>query len=222
MWRLVSAIICRPEMLLLWETVGIKGMEMGGYELRVPNAVLYGMGCAKSVGEEARRLGGKKALVVTDPRLMDIGYPEEVKGYLEEAGLKVEIFAGVPTEPKMSYVEEGFKRYRETGCDILVGLGGGSCIDTAKGIAILATCGGSIRDYEGMNKVPKPTAPLIAMPTTAGTGSEVSKYAVITDVERTRKMLIGSPYILPDAAICDPAFTSVSYTHLTLPTTERV
>ncbi|MFQ5711043.1 MAG: iron-containing alcohol dehydrogenase [Candidatus Geothermarchaeales archaeon] len=177
------------------------------FEFRVPSRILYGVGCAKEAGSVAKALGGTKALIVTDPVLRKMGYPKEVQGYLEEAGLRVEVFDGVPTEPEMGYVEKGLKIYEEAGCDLTVAVGGGSPIDTAKGIALLATNKGSMRDYEGIGKIPVPAAPLIAMPTTAGTGSEVTQFTVITDVERKRKMLIGSPNIIPTAAICDPLFT---------------
>ncbi|MEM2178640.1 MAG: iron-containing alcohol dehydrogenase [Candidatus Methanomethylicaceae archaeon] len=121
--------------------------------------------------------------------------------------INIEIFNEIPKEPEMDFVYNGLKIYEEKNCELIIAIGGGSILDTAKGIALLATNGGSLRDYEGLEKIPKPQAPLIAVPTTAGTGSEVTKFTVITDTERKRKMLIGSVNIIPKIAIVDPLLT---------------
>jgi alcohol dehydrogenase class IV len=188
------------------------------YEFRVPPVILTGAGCSRKVGAEARALGGTKALLVTGKVVRKLGYADQVRGYLEDAGLQVEIFDGVLREPEIEFVENGFKVFKEAECDLVVGLGGGSPMDAAKGIAVLASCGGSIRDYEGLNRVPRPKGKLILMPTTSGSGSEVSMYSIITDVQRKRKMVIKSPNIIADAAICDPLFTLTVPPDLTMGT----
>jgi alcohol dehydrogenase class IV len=110
-------------------------------------------------------------------------------------------------EPTMEYTEEGLKYYRESGAEFLIAIGGGSPIDAAKGISALATNPGKVNDFEGPNKIPKPGAPLIAIPTTAGTGSEVTQFTIITDTVRNVKMLIASPMIMPRVALVDPMMT---------------
>ncbi len=117
------------------------------------------------------------------------------------------VYDTVATEPTVDYVKEGLKVYKENGCDFLIAVGGGSPIDTAKAIAIMVTNPGSIEDYNGLGKIPKEGAPLIAIPTTAGTGSEVTQFTIITDTKTDVKMLIGSPFIMPKVAIVDPLLT---------------
>jgi alcohol dehydrogenase class IV len=123
------------------------------------------------------------------------------------AGISFVIYNKVITEPTMDYTEEGLKIYRESGADFLIAVGGGSPIDTAKAISALATNPGKMSDFEGPNKIPKPGAPLIAIPTTAGTGSEVTQFTIITDTTRNVKMLIASPNIMPRVALVDPMMT---------------
>ncbi len=107
----------------------------------------------------------------------------------------------------MDYVQEGLKAYKENGCDFLLAVGGGSPIDTAKAIAVMVTNPGSIEDYRGLNKISKEGVPVIAVPTTAGTGSEVTVFTIITDTKTNVKMLIGSPFVMPKVAIVDPLLT---------------
>jgi alcohol dehydrogenase class IV len=107
----------------------------------------------------------------------------------------------------VEFVQEGLKTYKENGCDFLLAVGGGSAIDTAKAIAVMVTNAGSIQDYQGLNKIPKGGVPFIAIPTTAGTGSEVTRYTIITDTKRDVKMLITSPFLIPQKAIVDPLLT---------------
>ena len=112
-------------------------------------------------------------------------------------------------------MKEGLKSFKDNGCDFLIAVGGGSPIDTAKAIAIMATNPGSIEEYKGLGKVTKEGAPLIAIPTTAGTGSEVTQFTIITDTKTSVKMLIGSPFVLPKVAIVDPLLTLSSPRGLT-------
>ncbi len=174
---------------------------------RVPPAVHFGENAAAEAGPEALRLGGSKALVVTDKILMGSGTVQPVIDSLKKAGVGTEIFDGVDAEPTLDHVEQGLSRLGKTGCDVLVAVGGGSPIDAAKAVAVMKTNPGRIQDYMGLGKVNKPGLPLIAVPTTAGTGSEATVYTIITDTEKSVKMLIGSPFLMPAAALVDPLLT---------------
>jgi len=177
------------------------------HQIRFPRGITFGLGTSEKVGEIARAYGAKKALIVTDRFLGPIGIIEKISQTLSHAGIKPVAFDGVITEPTTQQAQEGLNVYRDENCDLLVGLGGGSCLDAAKGIAVLATSGGRLQDYEGRGKVKKTKAPLIAIPTTAGTGSEVSWSCVITDTERKVKFIVHSPQIIPEEAIEDPLLT---------------
>ncbi len=174
---------------------------------RVPQVVITGSGSSKQVGEECRKLNVKKALVVTDQNLVKLGIPDGVKESLRKSGVDCAIYDGVNMEPVAEYVQEGLKAFQGNGCDFLLAVGGGSPMDTAKAISIMATNGGSIEDYMGLGRVPQRGRPVIAVPTTAGTGSEVTPFTIITDTRRDVKMLIGSPFITPEVAIVDPQLT---------------
>ncbi|HHV78435.1 MAG TPA: iron-containing alcohol dehydrogenase [Firmicutes bacterium] len=176
------------------------------YEVRMPELVLYGLGASASVGNEVKKLG-KKALLVSDSVMTKLGYVDAVKKRIEEQDIETVVFAKVDSEPTLAHVDEGLSLFREAQCDVLVSLGGGSPIDVAKAIGIVASNGGSIVDYMGQNKVKSPIPPIVAIPTTAGTGSEVTKFTIITDTVRDVKMLIGSPFIVPKVAIDDPELT---------------
>jgi len=176
------------------------------YQFKTPSVIVNGPGAAREAGSFAKGLG-KKALIVTDHALEKIGLLNDVKNSLEIAGIPMAIYDPVISEPSMDYTEEGLKVYRETQADFLVAVGGGSPIDAAKGIAALATNPGKISDFAGANKIPNPGAPLIAIPTTAGTGSEVTQFTIITDTSRDVKMLIASPNIMPRVALVDPLMT---------------
>lgn len=181
--------------------------------LRIPPIVIYGSGASEQVGDECRKLGVNKALIVTDRVLLELGVLDGIKQVLQQSKVQFAIFDAVFTEPTVDFVQEGLKAYQENGCDFLLAVGGGSPIDTAKAIAIMVTNAGSIEDYEGLGKIPEAGVPLIAIPTTAGTGSEVTTVAVIIDTKRDVKMPIGSPFLVPDVAIVDPLLT------LTMPRT---
>jgi alcohol dehydrogenase class IV len=174
---------------------------------RVPPTVHFGENAAVEAGAEAKRLGASKALVVTDKILMGAGVIQPAIDSLKSAGVKVEIFDGVDAEPTLTHVEQGLSLFREKGCDLLVAAGGGSPIDAAKAVAIMSTNPGQIQDYMGLGKVTQPGVPLIAIPTTAGTGSETTIFTIITDTTKNVKMLIGSPFLMPTAALVDPLLT---------------
>lgn len=179
---------------------------MQTFQFKAPSVIVNGPGAAKEVGSFAKGLG-KKALIVTDNLLEKIGLLNEIKKALEVAGIPSTTYDKVVTEPTMDYTGEGLKIYQEVNADFLIAVGGGSPIDTAKGISALATNPGKMSDFEGANKIPNPGAPLIAIPTTAGTGSEVTQFTIITDTTRDVKMLIASPSVMPRVALVDPMMT---------------
>jgi alcohol dehydrogenase class IV len=168
--------------------------------------VEYGPNASNSVGRYGAGLG-KKALIVTDRNLEEAGLLAGIKQSLTDANLSFAMYDKVTTEPLLEYVQEGLAVFRKSECDFLVSVGGGSCIDTAKGISGLATNTGSLADYEGRDKVPNPGVAHIAIPTTAGTGSEVSPSSTITDPVRNVKMLIMSPHLGTRYALVDPLLT---------------
>ena len=173
----------------------------------LPAVLIIGSGASEQVGEESRKLGATKGLIVTDEVLNRLGLLDNIKRALSQAKIQFTLYSDVFTEPTVEFVEEGIKAYRENGCDFLLAVGGGSAIDTAKAIAIMVTNTGSLEDYQGLDKIPEEGAPLIAVPTTAGTGSEVTQFTIIADTRRNVKMLIGSPFLIPQKAIIDPLLT---------------
>jgi alcohol dehydrogenase class IV len=176
------------------------------YQFKAPSLVINGAGASNEVGAQARGLG-RKALVVTDANLHKFGLPEKVQESLSAAGIPFVVYDRVLTEPTVEHVNEGLAAFRESQADFLVAVGGGSPIDTAKAISVLATNPAKVSDFMGANKIAKPGAPLIAIPTTAGTGSEVTQFTIITDMATSVKMLIASPHVIPRVALVDPQVT---------------
>lgn len=180
--------------------------------------MIIGQGALGQVGESALRIGANKVFVVSDEGVINAGWVEILLSYLESAGLQYEVFSNLTSNPKDHEIAEGVKRYRESGCDVLMSLGGGSPTDVAKAIAILATNGGRINDYEGINKVTRPLPPMIAVPSTAGSGSEVTQFAIVVDRNRKLKMTIISKSLVPDIAIIDPEILQTKSARLTAAT----
>ena len=160
------------------------------------------------MGAEAVSLGVSHALVVTDSGLVQTEIPGAVTKSLDAAGVKWTLFGEVEPNPSVETVHKGLALYGKHACDGLIAVGGGSPMDAAKAIGLLVTNGGDIRDYFGAAKVTKPLPPLVAIPTTCGTGSEVTQFTVVTDTERRFKAGIGSPHNIPRVAIVDPALLS--------------
>ena len=175
--------------------------------IRSPRELIMGPGQRRALGRVAQRLG-KRALVVTDQRLgQDPDFLAMVAD-LEAHGLAVRINSEtLPDVPADSAVQAA-QAARDFAADLIIGVGGGSCLDMAKCMALLLTHGGQPQDYYGELKVPGPVLPIIAVPTTAGTGSEVTPVAVLSDSARTLKVGISSPYLIPTAAICDAELTA--------------
>ena len=173
----------------------------------MPAKILIGSGASEQVGEEAKKLGLKKSLIVTDKIMVRLNALAGIQRSLEKNGIGYTIFDGAAVEPTLEIVQAGLKSYRENQCDFLLAVGGGSPIDAAKAVSIMLTNPGSIENYMGAGKVPYAGVPLIAIPTTAGTGSEVTQVVIITDAARNVKMLISTPFVIPRVAIVDPLLT---------------
>ncbi len=166
--------------------------------------IIFGRGLLSQVGSCARRLGGKKIFLVSDQGLFKAGWVDQVMQSLLDSGLRFAYYDQVTPNPKDWEVEQGAKEYIRHEADVIVGLGGGSAMDAAKGIAILASNGGRIRDFEGSNNINRPLPPLVLCPTTCGTGSDVSQFAVINDTQRRCKLTIMSRCVAPDISLTDP------------------
>ena len=171
-----------------------------------PAKIILGQDTVKKVGDEAKALGGKRALIVTDPGIVSAGYGKIVEDALKAAKIEAGVFDRVVPEPPARCVDEGVKMIREGKCDIVIGVGGGSSLDVAKAVALMATNPGNVVDYAGIDRVPKPGLPKILIPTTAGTGSEASRSLVVTD-ENNVKRSIASSFGISDVAILDPMLT---------------
>lgn len=172
-----------------------------------PPIMEIGGGAIGRIGALLRRLGVERPLLVTDPWMVHHGPLERVIAPLREIGCIPEIFADTIADPTSDIVEKGLERFHRGRHDGLLALGGGSPIDTAKAIGVLAANGGHIRDYKVPRPIPAPGPPLVAIPTTAGTGSEVTRFTVITDTANSEKMLIAGPCLVPAAAIVDYELT---------------
>ena len=174
--------------------------------LRLPASVVFGSGQRKAIGLMTAGIG-KRALVCTDARM---GQDVEFKAIIEDIkanGVEVQVYDRTEADLPMEGIANCVKEYADYKPDVVLGIGGGSCMDMAKCVAVLLQHGGTLRDYYGENKIPGPVAPVIAVPTTSGTGSEVTPVAVIADTERGTKVGISSPYLIPRIAVCDPELT---------------
>jgi alcohol dehydrogenase class IV len=176
-------------------------------ELHLPPDIEVGGGVSERAGELARGIGLRRVLVVTDPVMVDSGVAGALVERLEDAGIATATFSDIRGEPTTDYVEAGIAVLREHGADGVLAVGGGSPLDTAKAISIMATNEGPLPEYLGYHKIPQPGLPLIAVPTTAGTGSEVTRVTVITDTARDVKMMILSDHLLPRVALADYKLT---------------
>ncbi|MGI9861632.1 iron-containing alcohol dehydrogenase [Moorella naiadis] len=180
-------------------------------------AVKHGPGVLANLGAEVRRLGGRKPLVVTDQGVVKAGLLERVTAVLEKESIAYALFDQVKGNPPVELVGEGTRAYQAAGADMLIAVGGGSSIDTAKAIGVEVVHEGCILDYEyGHQEITRRIPPLIAIPTTAGTGSEVTLWAVITDPRRKIKFNVGgTPLIGPHVALVDPELLTGLPPHLT-------
>lgn len=183
----------------------VKSMHMGQItSFFIPNVTLVGEGCSKEIPARLKNIGGVKPLIVTDQGIVKAGILKQITDILDAAKMKYAIFDQTVPNPTDKNVDEAFKLYKKEKCDSLITLGGGSSHDCGKGVGFLAGNGGKIHDYEGVDKSSKPFPPYVAVNTTAGTASEMTRFCIITDTSRKVKMAIVDWRCTPSVAIDDP------------------
>lgn len=176
---------------------------MNEFSFSVPQNITVGKGSLAKLPEIAKKSGGSHAFLMSGPHLAKMGLVEKAANSLKSAGISVDTFTDIEGNPSVETVDKATAAFKEAGADFIVAFGGGSPMDVAKAVGVTAKYGGSITEYEGAHKVPGPIIPLIAIPTTAGTGSEVTAFSVITDHSRDYKLTVFSYEILPAYAILD-------------------
>jgi alcohol dehydrogenase class IV len=194
----------------LWNALDAFKQKEKIWEVRIPPLpdVMLGAGVAGTMGARIRKLKVKKIFLVTDPFMYKSGRAEEIKMILTQSGIEAHIFPEVEPDPPLELIEKAGELYRESGCDAILGLGGGSSLDTAKTLGLRVTHDGDLRQYEGIlggsAKIKPIFPPIIAIPTTSGTGSEVNPCAVLTDKQRDLKFILMSNNFIPKLAVVDP------------------
>lgn len=178
--------------------------EIGNFEFVLPTRIVYGAGCIRQLPDEIRQMKHERPLIVTDKGLIEAGIVKRITDILEEAKIEYEIYDGIQPNPRDTTVMEAARFAEEKKIDMMIAIGGGSSMDTAKAVGVILKEGGEIGDYEGLGKVSEPITDLVAIPTTVGTGSEVTFWSVITDTKRHFKMSVGSPLIAARLALVDP------------------
>jgi alcohol dehydrogenase len=176
--------------------------------------VVFGAGALTLAGQAVANLGGLKALVVSDPGVEAAGWVAPVRSSLEAAGIRTALFTAVTPNPRATEVAAGAEVYRATGCDALVAVGGGSAIDCAKGIGIVAANARPVLSFEGIDQVAEPMPPMVCVPTTSGSSADVSQFAIISDLPAQRKVAIVSKAVVPDVALVDPRCLSTMSPYL--------
>ncbi|AKS36048.1 iron-containing alcohol dehydrogenase [Mycolicibacterium goodii] len=166
--------------------------------------IVFGIDSMAEAAHAAVRLGGLRPLLVTDPGLIEAGWVDELLGHLREQCVTPQVWSAITPNPKDHEITAGHEFYRSHGCDVLIALGGGSVIDAAKGIAILSANGGDILDYAGVDKATMPIPPLVVLPSTSGTGADVSQFCIVTDTTRNTKITILGRALVPDLTVIDP------------------
>lgn len=187
-----------------------------GNEFIMPGKIISGCMALEQAAADLQRLGSK-ALIVTDEAMIKLHNLECLTQVLDKAKIRYHVYDGITGEPTDRMIEKGLAVYRREECDFLIALGGGSPIDSMKAIAALAGNGGNIRDYMGV-EIAGEIPPMAAIPTTAGTGSEATKFTIITDTENEVKMLLKGDVLMPDLAIIDPQFTITAPKQITAAT----
>lgn len=177
---------------------------MDSFSFTIPQNIKFGAGTLDLLPDLAKELGKSKGYIISGPHLNKIGMVAKCRKALKNAGMESECFTETEGNPSTDTVVKATEGFKKSKADFIVAFGGGSPLDVAKAVAVLATCGGNIVDYEGAGKVMGPVVPMIAIPTTAGTGSEVTAFSVITDHSRNYKLTVVSNYLLPAYVILDP------------------
>lgn len=176
---------------------------MNSFSFSVPQNIIVEKGGLAKLPEVAKELGGTKAFIISGPHLNKMGIVGKCIEALEAKGIKATVYTDTEGNPSVETVEKATESFKESDSDFIIALGGGSPMDVAKAVGVVAKYGGSITDYEGGGKVPGDIIPLIAVPTTAGTGSEVTAFSVITDHSRNYKLTVFSYKLIPAYAILD-------------------
>lgn len=176
---------------------------MKQFSFSIPQNIIVGRGAMAQLPEVAKKIEGSHAMIISGPNLLAMGVVDKAVTYLQGAGIKVDVYTDIEPNPSVTTVEKATEAFNVSGADFIVALGGGSPMDVAKAVGVVAKHGGSITEYEGAHKVPGKIIPLIALPTTAGTGSEVTAFSVVTDHSRDYKLTVFSYELLPAYAILD-------------------
>ncbi len=166
--------------------------------------IVFGHGSLGEAGFAAQRLGARRPFVVTDPGIVEAGWADELLGYLREARLHPVLWSDITQNPKDHEIRAAHQAYRAAGADVIIAIGGGSCIDAAKGVAILSGNDGDILSYQGVDRVPNAIPPMLMIPTTSGTGADVSQFCIVTDTDRSVKITIMGRALVPEISITDP------------------
>lgn len=166
--------------------------------------MIIGQGALAEAALAASRLGMRKPLLVSDVRVGATAWYDELISRIASVGLRTQCFTGISPNPRAREITAAFERYARHTCDGIIALGGGSVIDAAKGVAILASNGGHILEYEGIDRAPRPLPPVVAIPTTAGSGSDVSQFCIVNDPTRGTKITIIGRGLVPDVTVVDP------------------
>jgi alcohol dehydrogenase class IV len=176
------------------------------FAFEAPARLTFGVGALAKLPELSAGMG-TRTLVISDPGIAKAGILDRVQALLQQAGVSGDAFTQVEPNPSIETVQAAHDMFRRSRAAFVVAVGGGSAMDVGKVVAVLAAHGGTVLEYEGMGKVPGAGVPVVAIPTTAGTGSEVTVFSVITDRQRKFKLTVGSPFLVPQVAICDPELT---------------
>jgi choline dehydrogenase len=206
----------------VWKGLDLYQEKEKVWEIRIPPLpeMMFGAGVVETMGERTRQLKIKKVFLTTDPVMFSMGRADEVRKILESRGISTVLFSEVEPDPPIELIERAGKIYTDNDCDGILGLGGGSSMDTAKAVGLRVTHAGEMREYEsivgGTAKIKPLLPPIICIPTTSGTGSEVNPYAVITDKERDLKFMLMSNHLIPRLAVIDPLYCKTMPATLTV------
>lgn len=177
---------------------------MNDFNFSIPQDIIFGSGSLKRLPEALEKLGAKRVLIISGPHLNKMGVVDNIASIIQESGRECTAFTEIEANPSIQTAEKAAECCKDFGADAIVAIGGGSPMDTAKAVGVIVKYGGDIASYEGAQKVPGDIIPLIAIPTTAGTGSEVTAFSVLTDHVRNYKLTIFSYKLIPSYAILDP------------------
>ncbi|MFB4212378.1 iron-containing alcohol dehydrogenase [Shouchella sp. JSM 1781072] len=193
-------------------------MSQVDFQFLSKTAITFGSGSSQLLAEELTKRGLQKPLLLTDNGLIESGLVKAISKVLENSNIAFKLFSDIPPNPPSTVVHTVVDQINQNGCDAIIALGGGSVIDTAKAASVLSMHDGDILEYESTRSFSKPGLPLLVIPTTSGTGSEVTMWSVITDETKKRKASIGSPFMFPDLALVDPLLLHGLPPHLTAAT----